>query len=417
MTRTNIPLRSEVKLLPSSSAFRDAFAELLENAQRLWVVSAWTTLGIPIDLLAESGVQVESVIGTSFNATDPEALRVLARLGPVYIDPSSSAGIFHPKLYLFDQGATLPRYVALAGSPNLTHAAFSANEEIALYAALHKSSAQSLLKYIAGLRRAPRVRLTSAWLATYRRRYKARGTVGRVIAKAEGPSSDAFSSGRFIRPLGTLMIADWKEYLRELRRRSRARHGADYVFVATGGYLGTLRIVTPIAHKRFDRLSHEEFRHLLGASGHDEEVGWFGRLTGGGRGVHQLMHNQALRKAVTRLMPIVQHAKNADSAFDAAKALFSRMLETDGLGPAFATRFLTVSRPDRFFPVNDPNIADLAALFGMRQSQLRTWAGYAHALRLVWKSKWYRSARPRRGLEARAWDARAALLDAYAYRP
>jgi hypothetical protein len=154
---------------------------------------------------------------------------------------------------------------------------------------------------------------------------------------------------------------------------------------------------------------------MLGAKHPRLEVGWFGRLTAGGAGVQQLMRNRSLRDDVTRLLVKLTKATTHDEALDAAKTLFVRMLKTRGMGIAFVTRFLVVSRPELFFSVNSAAVSDLARLFGVTQSELKTWDGYARALRLVWKSKWYNSKRPKAGLAAKVWAGRVALLDAYAY--
>ena len=105
-----------------------------------------------------------------------------------------------------------------------------------------------------------------------------------------------------MRPLGTLITADWDKYLREIRRRSTLRTGTDAVLSERGGDLETLEVVAPIVRKRFDRLSYLELRHMLGAKHSNLEAGWFGRLTGSGKGVHELMHNDSLRRDVTRLL-------------------------------------------------------------------------------------------------------------------
>ena len=82
------------------------------------------------------------------------------------------------------------------------------------------------------------------------------------------------------------------------------------------------------------------------------------------------------------------------------------------IGPAAATRLLTLARPDYLVSVNSASAAGLEALSGLNSPA----DNYGELLNWVHKQPWFNARQPD-SLEQRIWDCRAALLDAFVYQP
>lgn len=203
----------------------------------------------------------------------------------------------------------------------------------------------------------------------------------------------------------------WSKYLYELERCA-PRHNVKNLLEDPGdSWLMTLDDLKAIVRKPLARMSKDEFNKLVGRGCY----GWFGSVTAKGTGVTQLRENRSLQGTVTRLLPAVVRSRTPSEALVYAKRLFLQMVRYKNIGSAAVTRFLTLARPDLFFSVSGRSVKRLQILLQIPQSRLKSWHGYAEALQLVWRSKWYRSSRPNRSSAARAWKARVALLDVWAY--
>lgn len=397
-------------LLLSCKDLQREFSTLMKEASRLSIIAAWATPGFLLDLLGRSSIATECFIGTNFSSTTPEALETLSSYGPLYVDERTDR-VFHPKVYLFRVGS---KYELIVGSPNLTDSAFRRNYEIAVRMTLKDASAQFLLDHLNMLRKTLR-RVDAAWLETYRRRYKPpTGNMGARL-RVEAPQRGQAKTKPSLKVLGTLLREDWGKYAETVKRRSLMTHKRDVLFDPKYSYLEALDRLVPIIKQPFDRLGKVEFRKLIGGKVEGFDYGWFGSLTANGRGVHELMTNGRLRRGVALLLPKVLAAKSNDDVLKSARLLYDHLARVPGLKHAAPTRLLAVARPDRFFSVMGPSVRRLADTFGMSQARLKRWEGYAEALKMVWESKWYRSPEPRDPKEARMWNARVALLDAYAY--
>ena len=95
--------------------------------------------------------------------------------------------------------------------------------------------------------------------------------------------------------------------------------------------------------------------------------------------------------------------------------ILAEMCEVPGIGRAFATRLLTLSRPDAFVVVNNKSAEWLRLATGLTLTGKRR--SYRHLLEWLDRQDWHRAAEPSESLGRRLWRIRAALLDAFAYQP
>src|SRR5687767_8166600 len=93
--------RVDIRLLLNPKDLTEHFAELQNKAKSIRVAVAWATQGKAVDMLCNAKCRVDSIVGTSFNASDPLAIKKLQGVGSVRVDERNARSIFHPKLYLF----------------------------------------------------------------------------------------------------------------------------------------------------------------------------------------------------------------------------------------------------------------------------------------------------------------------------
>jgi hypothetical protein len=185
-----------------------------------------------------------------------------------------------------------------------------------------------------------------------------------------------------------------------------------YLDAANDSYLHTLSLVTPLLRAGLATADQKSIGRILGR--HD--CGWLGTV--------QLMRGRAakfgndvdLRALVDDSIRSLWSATSDSDCFAGAEQVFRQLGAIDGFGPGFITRVLAIARPDRFFSYNKASCDRLASLFGIPKSKLEVWDGYQDGLRVVYSTRWYRSPIPESSRMKRLWNARVALLDAYAYQ-
>ena len=112
-----------------TDGFIGRFDELAEQADSVWLASAWITRSKALDRLLTRGRGVRTMAGIHGNATDPDAIQSLIDSG-CGVRIVEGGALFHPKLYLFRRlrGRTL----GWIGSANFTGAGLAGNREVIL---------------------------------------------------------------------------------------------------------------------------------------------------------------------------------------------------------------------------------------------------------------------------------------------
>jgi hypothetical protein len=95
--------------------------------------------------------------------------------------------------------------------------------------------------------------------------------------------------------------------------------------------------------------------------------------------------------------------------------IVDELCQIRGIGCAFATRLLTIARPDCFIVLNNKSKDWLQKATGL--SLAGKGRSYTELLRWLSRQQWFRAPTPRDETERRIWNIRAALLDAFAYEP
>jgi len=119
-------------LLTTSHAMVKALGDAMARYQQFRWSIAWASSGFPLceALLKKRERIVQLAVGVHFYQTHPEFLERFIEDPTVHVILQPS-GIFHPKIYLFEN--TRDDWACVIGSPNFTKAAFSENVEVAVY--------------------------------------------------------------------------------------------------------------------------------------------------------------------------------------------------------------------------------------------------------------------------------------------
>lgn len=407
---------SAVQFLIDHHSLRDSLRRAAHGAVSVRILAAWATCGVGVECLSNCRApHKRAVIGTTFAVTEPAALQRLMRLGfdLRVVDQLPNGGTFHPKMYLFEQPDGT--FVTLVGSANLTDAAFTRNSEVLVRMHMAAASVSKLVTHFercwSGDSAQP---VTDAWFDAYAERYRiALLNRERDIARAErtpGQARVAAQAVPKVSDLHALMQSDWTDYVRKISDRADLQDG--YLDADNDSYLHTLSLVTPLLRSGLATVDQKSVARILGR----HECGWLGTV--------QLMRGRAARlgddaelRALVDdcLRPLWNAASDAD-CLAGAEGVFERLGLIDGFGPGFITRILAIARPDRFYSCNVASSSGLASLFGVPNSRLCQWKGYRDGLNVVYSTRWYNSPEPSNDRLKRLWNARVALLDAYAYQ-
>lgn len=405
-----------VQFLLDHNSLCDSLRRAAAGAVSARILTAWATCGAGIDCLrACRAPDRRAIIGTTFAATEPEALHKLMRLGfeVRVIDQLPDGGTFHPKVYLFGQrDGTI---VVMLGSANLTHAAFTTNAEAMVLTRVPRTAASQLVELFEGYWCCSAVGpITDEWFEAYVDKYGVAVSSRKdSLARAERGSRRVNASSPWMvssSDLHDLMQSDWAQYVRRLSSRTDLQEG--YLDAADDSYLHTLSLVTPLLRSGLANADQRSIARILGRL----ECGWFGTVhLMRGRGAH-LASDIELRALVDESIRDLWHARSDADCVAGAQRAFERLGAIEGLGPGFITRMLAIARPDRFYSCNKASRDGLASLFGMSKSRLSEWDGYKEGLAVVYSTRWFNAPRPARPRSRRLWLARVALLDAYAYQ-
>lgn len=189
------------------------------------------------------------------------------------------------------------------------------------------------------------------------------------------------------------------------------------VFPPDKSWVGVIRRLRPSLSQDWSNFNEAHVKRLLGcASRHDEDWALLGNMFG--FAIQPVFGDPAIRREVETIVKGVIAASD-DAFLPTVNAAYTRLTAFPRVGPAVATRLLTLARPDRCVSWNGASSAGLAAYANPAQAARPDLTPYGRLLRGIYKCAWF-SDRPSHfssSGEAEAWSMRVALLDAFIYRP
>lgn len=395
------------------------FKERLDGATRVDIAVAWATPCDAVEALLEAAhdTTIRIVVGTSRTVTTPNTLHRLNEATKLRVVGPRNRGIFHPKYYHFRNADTS---VCWVGSSNLTRSGFGSNVELVNEFAISSDEDLDWFERIwADLDSDP-----LPAIAEYENRYE---RDYRPPRRSLGRRRD----GRQQELLRLAEVTTWAEFVEGLRARDDRCHGRKEPWDVLGETRSHLHTILAgrdvIRRNNWTNLTRRECHILRGErQSADGEGCW--ALLGDVRGVPDYVFNPArmpevesVRNEVRNVLSEIIDPSWEGHVEDVQRVLAGisnrRLPGRRRIGPAAATRWLALARPDRFVSVNRAARVLLSQNSGLPQSKI-TEDKYGEFLAWLWNRPWFHEmdetqlADP---LERDIWHCRAALVDAFAY--
>lgn len=397
----------------------------LKKATHVDIAVAWAkpcnAVG-ELEISAKNNTKIRIAVGLSYNSTDPTTLDRLKEFADLRIGTSLSNGIFpngifHPKYYCF---RTPKRIICWVGSANLTNGGFRSNAEL-----VHEFEVKNDedLKWFELLWKNLEPDPTEA-ITNYKENYTppsrpSRQKPRKVSTKPELP------------PLAD--IKTWDDFVSGLKALNDHCHYHEPwdILGETHSYLHTIKVGREVVRLRnWANLTRRECHILRGEErGNAKEEGNWGLLgtlpMGGTPYVFNPVNMPRVGPAREQIREQVDKVLNANFseianvAQNAIKAITSMRLENPNhnIGPASATRWFTLARPDCLLSINSESSQTLGELSGLPRTARILANNYAELLNWVYSQPWFNSSEPDNPLEQDIWSCRTALLDAFIYVP
>ena len=396
-----------MRFLAANSDLQATLATLLKSCKRVRWAVAWASRSAPgYKLLSTHKAKIAQLtVGTHFYQTDPEFIATFLKHpnAQFVLNPS---GVFHPKLYYFDQKGG--GWDCIVGSPNFTQAAFTANSESAVWTTQDDNGATAAKKKILAAldgyralgRSVSRVDL-DAYRAVWARQQKRLGPLSGTYAPP------ATSKKRPRSPLEVPLFKEsWKQYYRSVKEDTKH---------TTEGRLAVLEEAARLfqKHAEFSAIDYEGRRGIAGIGRTDGlDWLWFGSMKGAGYFKQAVNQNSAEISAALDHIPLTGAVGREH--FEAFVDRFSSAFERSGT--ATATRLLAFKRPDYFVCLDSKNRKQLCEAFDIPTSvDLDEY--WPKVVERILDSNWWNAPEPTGRLERRIWRCRVAFLDVRFYSP
>ncbi|MFM9975595.1 MAG: phospholipase D family protein [Beijerinckiaceae bacterium] len=382
---------------------------LIPKHEQIYMAFAWAHAGSVADKLIENKHKFKSVtVGLDFCATDPDFVDSLRQVPNAFVFKKGGA-CFHPKIYLFLTGE---KAEAIVGSANFTAGGLGTNIEACLHIRCDASEAaiSELLATLHSyaLHRQP---VTNQLAESYRRQAE-------IAARRPRPPTPVLPTEtiEFQRIDSDLLKMSWPAFIHKARKDPSHHFETRMKFLR---YLQTLFA----REQSFGSLNSSEWKAVAGIihpdavadSGLEKgQIGWFGSMQGSGSFTNLIVNKDGRIAKAVDCIPLRGEVNESD--FDRFCELFESAFADSARTGRYptATRLLAMKRPDVFVCVNNGNKPSLAQALCFAPSTLSLSNYWERVIEPIRLAKWYNAPRPE-GVDAEAWECRAALIDAIYY--
>lgn len=380
-----------------------------------WAV-AWATPNRVFDAaMARMEVFNHLIVGTHGSQTHPNCIRALAKHPGKAFIRRGTAELFHPKLYIFEHA---DRFSVVIGSHNLTRGAFEVNDEVSLLVDFDKAapSVKMLLNWMKEASKdAMCVVYSSSWLAEYERLYELAKQKRKEIDELRRDTSSQAATNR---REGLPINLTWEEWYKQVSSEKSPSHDfnrrllmLDYISDIFRNYRSYAAM--PLEDRmRVSGLASQEMTTTDGI-----DWGYFGNMKPAllRRDFKTLVLDApAELSAALDIIPLTGPVN--EDHWDRYWAEVRRIDNHRGsLGRGLATRLVTLRRPDVFVSLNGASAARLAKRLDVPASSLDGQTYWKRVIQEMQLTQWFVADKPSEPQQARAWMARAALLDSLVY--
>lgn len=401
--------------LLQGNALAKRFKELTSKANSIDIAVAWARPCQAIDVLQLSKKKIRAAVGISNNFTEPSTLRRLCGFAELRIVPNAPPRIFHPKYYCFKGKTSTTCWV---GSANMTGGGFGGNEELVHEFEITHEDDHAWFEHLWKTLQPNPLPI----LEEYENKY---------VAPRRGSPPPCPKNKPELPLLAD--IRTWDEYVDALRRHDDNCHYRKFDFDVLGdanSWLHTINCGREVMCRTdWSLQTKREYRILSPPnqlSGGEENWQLLGWVRAGGayafnpknesktRGIRKQIQEQITR--VLNASPI-EISKTAHDALQIIRHRHYRSGAKRGIGPAAASRWLALARPDCLVSVNKESAAGLGAISGLPQNPRRLADNYADLIDWIRNQPWFNSPEPDDSLEREIWNCRGALIDVFFYSP
>jgi HKD family nuclease len=387
-----------IRLL-NSSQVAQRFEHLISKSTAVDIAVAWATLCPQtkrvLDLAEKRSLRARILVGVGGYLTDPLHLEAFSQNAELRIFGKPTGTLFHPKMYVFQLNS---ESVSWAGSANLTHSGFQKNVEMIAEFVDHKKIASTEFERLWNSEAA--VPLDQFDIETYRleRNELLRSIPPNIRRRLNLPHSPT--------PVDQVLSDGWSAYYNELKAiRPDTGRGLD---------LSNWLDVLDARHNLINRdwtadFSEPEIGLLLGIN----PFAPFGRLDARSKNKFIGTNGRDRMLIIGDVVKSVMEMTYVDAG--KIEAALGKLLSLHSVGPAMATRLLTLIRPDWFIVVNKKSFEGLATRFRCDTTRYIRPADYMNLVSRIHSQPWWKSSAPEDADELRLWNYRAALIDPLVY--
>lgn len=389
-----------MKVIATNAALKSNLLRLIRKYDHISFGTAWASAGTDVfaELLSAKAKITSGVIGTHFYQTDPAVLDAFVGSSHVrfVLQPE---GVFHPKVFAF---WTAKSWEVLIGSANLTAGAIKTNTELSVLITHSDGSPEMLDEVLAIVKGYEGRSISQTDADNYRRIWS---TKARIRDKLVGTYGTPSSKPEVDSPVMTM---DWPTFYAAIQKDS------------LHGFSDRLDMLDQVA-KEFAKVQHFNdipYQVRLGIAGLRSKAfknsEWFGSMTGAGKFYKHMNASEPAFSIALDAIPTTG-AVTKDQ-YDTFVKEFVRGFPGGRHGLGTATRLLSMKRPDIFLCVDGQNKRKLAQDVGMVRADKLDYERYWNeVVERLQEAPWWKSAAPEGGHELKAWNARAAMLDAIFY--
>jgi len=385
--------------------------KLINKHQELYWAVAWGSMSPLAKYLMDHPSKIKRfAVGTHFHQTDPDLLDALQDFPGARVVSNSSAGTFHPKIYLF---RTNDKFSLVLGSPNFTRAAFNLNHEAALL--IEGDTSEQLYTDVydsVNFAWNNANMISDAFLRAYRLKHNAT-RLTRIDLQTDLPINLPTSNSEY----GNLLDEGWSAFVN--RVKSDPVHNVD----GRVAIMDQARIwFSQVPH--FAAMTEGQRKAIAGTYARNEtkpsdipnlDWAWFGSMVGAG--VFKGLVKSSPEGLSVALDVIPRTGIITEVDYEEFKKKFLNSFEDTERkgGLATASRLLALKRPDYFMCVDSANRRKLSEAIGIKMSHITLDSYWSHVIRPILCSAWWNSSRPSDDLDGRIWDSRMACIDAFCY--
>ena len=399
-----------MKFLSSPSEIEAVLAKQLSSCKSIRWAVAWASCNTKLfTKLVESKHKIDQlIVGIHFYQTDPDFIEEFLDHPNVKFVMNPN-GVFHPKLYLFENEDNT--WFCVTGSSNFTNGGLSTNSEVAV--GFDSDGVDSKTNYVAidsrlnayfdsDSARALTKNELSAYRAMWKRQQRRLESLSGTYTKSTKKKNPKTS------PLDVpLFVMDWPQYY-EIAKDDKGVHTTE----------GRLRVLET-AHVFFsnnDRFSDMDDDARRGIAGiyETKEIDWlwFGSMKGHGF-FKQAINNNVPQISVA-LDEIPLTGEVTEDHFD--QYLIKIKIAFENVGVGTATRLLAMKRPDYFVCLDSKNRDKLCEAFKIPKN-VGLDDYWALVVARLMDSNWWNASEPPDPHQRRIWRGRAAFLDVMFYDP